>query len=109
MEIQRQNGTLSVRGLRELTTANARNFRNAVGAALAPELESIEIELSQTGLVDSGGVGALLSVYHTANGMNHNGGVALRLLNPQPPVRQLFELTRMHHVFEIVPANDLPK
>jgi len=26
----------------------------------------------------------------------------LPILNPQPPVQQLFELTRMHHVFEIV-------
>jgi len=29
----------------------------------------------------------------------------LRLLNLQPPVQQMFELTRMHHLFEIVSRN----
>lgn len=109
MEIQRQNGTLSVRGLRELTAANARDLRSAVGTALAPDLERIEIDLSLTDCVDSCGVGALLSLYQNANEINRNGGVALRLLNPQPPVRQMIELTRMHHLFEIVPANGNPE
>ena len=104
MEIQRQNGTLSVNGLRELSAANARAFRKKVGAALVPELKHIEIDLSQMVSVDSSGLGALLSLYRKANDMNHrNGGVGVRLLNPQPSVQQVFELTRMHHLFEIVP------
>jgi anti-anti-sigma regulatory factor len=35
------------------------------------------------------------------------GGVNFRLLNPQPPVQQIFELTRMHHLFEIVQRSGL--
>ena len=104
MEIQRQNGTLSVRGLRDLSAASAHAFRDAVGASITPDLARIEIDLSATGLVDCRGCGALLSLYQTANKINRNGGVTLRLLNPRPPVRQLFELTRMQHLFEIVPA-----
>jgi anti-sigma B factor antagonist len=105
MEIQRQNGTLSVSGLRDLNVANAHHFRNEVGAAIAPDLERIEIDLSALDRMDCSGVGALLSLYQAANKINRNGGVSLRVLNPQAPVRQMFELTRMHQVFEIVPAN----
>ena len=105
MEIHRQNGTLNVNGLRELSAANARSFRNEVCAVLAPELKSIEIDLSQASIVDSCGLGALVSLYKAANEHNRNGGVTVRLLNPQPPVQQVFELTRMHHLFEIVQKN----
>jgi len=102
MELQRYNCTLSVHAVRELSAANARAFRNEVCAALVPELKRIEIDLAQTSVVDSCGLGALVSVHRAANERNNNGGVLIRLLNPQPPVQQLFELTRMHHVFEIV-------
>jgi hypothetical protein len=34
--------------------------------------------------------------------------MVLRLLNPTPPVQQMFELTRMHHLFEIVRRNEEP-
>jgi len=30
--------------------------------------------------------------------------IAMRLLHPQPPVQQLFELTRIHQLFEIIPT-----
>lgn len=93
-----------MRGLRELSAANASAFRSIVGAALAPDLHCIEVDLSQAGLVDSGGLGALLSLYRAANGMNRNGGVSVSLVNPQPSVRQMFELTRMDRLFEIVSA-----
>jgi anti-sigma B factor antagonist len=102
MEIQRQNGTLNVSGVRELSAANARLFRNEVCARLAPELHHIDIDLSQTNLVDSCGLGALVSLYKAANDQSNNGGVAVRLVNPPPPVQQVFELTRMHYLFEIV-------
>lgn len=105
MEIQRQNGTLSIRGLADLSLANATVFRNRIGTALAPDLECIEIDLSQIGFVDSAGVGALVLIYQAANEMNLNGGVALRLTNLQPAVQQMFELTRLHHLAEIVPAD----
>jgi len=106
MQIQRYNGTLSVAGVRELSAANARWFRNEVCAALSPGLKTIEIELSQADLVDSCGLGALVSLLKAANDGKQNGDIIImRLLNPQPPVQQVFELTRMHLMFEIVPEN----
>ena len=63
------------------------------------QLAAIEIDLSETAFVDSCGVGALVSLFKTAR--SHNGGVTVRLLNPTRPVEQIFELTRLHRVFEI--------
>ena len=103
MNIILQNGTLSVTGLRELNSANAHSFRSAVATALSHDLQTIEIDLSQTQTVDGAGLGALVSLYETANEHRNHGGVAIRLTNPRPPVQQMIELTRLHHLFEITP------
>jgi anti-sigma B factor antagonist len=108
MNIERHNGTLSISGLRELCASNARSFRDETRAALDSELKTIEIDLSQAGFVDSSGLGALVSLYKAANQRNHNGGVTVRLLHPPAPVQQVLELTRMHHLFEIVQRNGSP-
>lgn len=105
MNIQRHQRTLTLSDIGELGAANALSFRQEACEALAPDLESIEIDLSQTTFVDSSGLGALISVYKAANQCNTNGGVTLRLLNPLPPVQQVIELTRMHHLFEILPRH----
>jgi anti-sigma B factor antagonist len=108
MNIERQNGSLNITGLRELCAANARSFRKEVSAAFYPELKTIQIDLSQAGFVDSSGLGALVSLYKAANQGNHHGGVTVRLLHPPSPVQQVFELTRAHHLFEIVLRNGSP-
>lgn len=101
MKMRRQGRTLCLSGLGELGAANAQIFRQEACAALDPELDAIEIDLSQTSFVDSSGLGSLISVYKAANQLNNNGGVTIRLLNPQPPVQQVIELTRLHHLFEV--------
>jgi anti-sigma B factor antagonist len=104
MEIQRQNGTLMVAEVMELKEAAARQFREEVHAWLASDLQSIEIDLSQTLEVDSCGLAALVSIYETAN-RRRAVPVTIRLVHPQPVVQQVLELTRLHHVFEIVPLD----
>jgi anti-anti-sigma factor len=105
MKLDRQNGTLTVHGIRELSAANARSFREAVCAAFSPGLRVVEIDLSQMSFVDGGGLGALASLYVAASGPGGGEIQVIRLLHPQPPVQQLLELARMHQVFEIVPPS----
>src|SRR2546426_2170827 len=100
MRIEHQGDTLTISEVKELGAANASAFRSEIRAALPPELKTIEIDLSETSFVDSCGLGALVALHKTACGIN--GGVTIRLLNPTPSVQQLFELTRMHRIFEIV-------
>jgi anti-sigma B factor antagonist len=100
MKIQQQDQVLRVSEFAELGAANSQTFRDEVRAALAPHLKTVEIDLSQTRFVDSCGLGALIAVQKSAGALN--GGATVRLVNLQPPVQQLFELTRLHHLFEIV-------
>src|SRR5260221_1185133 len=105
MKIQRHNGTLTVHDIQELSAANSRSFRNEICAAFSPGLKEVEIDLSQISFVDGSGLGALASLYVAASTQNHGEPPIIRLVHPQPPVQQLLELTRMHHLFEIVPCN----
>jgi anti-sigma B factor antagonist len=98
MKFEVRGETLSVLGVRELGAENSQAFREEIRAALPDRLRIIEIDLSQTDFLDSCGLGALISLRKTAT--SRNGKV--RLLNPTPRVQLLFDVTRMHNVFEIV-------
>jgi anti-anti-sigma factor len=107
MNLNQQNGTLSVTGLRELNAANAQAFRSALARAMSHDLHAIEIDLSQTESVDGVGLGALVALYETAQEHRPREGFAIRLSNPTPTVQQLLELAR-HHLFEISPSGSAP-
>jgi len=98
MKFEVKGETLKIGGLRELGADNSQSFRDQVQAALPDRLQNIEIDLSQISFLDSCGLGALISLRKAAN--SRNGKV--RLLNPSPRVQLLFDVTRMHKVFEIV-------
>ena len=98
MKFEITGETLSVAGVRELGAENSQAFREEVCAALPDKLRNIDIDLSQTSFLDSCGLGALISLRKTAS--SRNGKV--RLLNPPPRVQLLFNVTRMHKIFEII-------
>lgn len=79
-----------------LDASNAREFKSEVAALIAPGTKLI-FDLSSLKFVDSSGLGALLSCLRQ---LNSSGGV-LKLYAMVKPVRALFELVRMHRVFEI--------
>jgi anti-sigma B factor antagonist len=98
MKIEHEGETMRISGVLQLGAANANDFRDQARAALTDGQKQIEIDLSQTTFIDSCGLGALIALHKTA--CSRKG--AVRLLNPQPPVQQILELTRMHHIFQIV-------
>ncbi|MEZ4600535.1 MAG: STAS domain-containing protein [Syntrophotaleaceae bacterium] len=57
------------------------------------------VDLGEVRFVDSSGLGALVSGFKNASARNGN----LKLCNLQPQVQSMFELTRLHRVFEIFP------
>lgn len=59
--------------------------------------QQLVIDLSQVSFIDSSGLGALLSGFKSAN--LRSGGLVLAGL--QSRVQSMFELTRLHRVFEI--------
>ena len=101
MKIQHQTKTLALSDIPELNAANSASLRDEARATLREDLTSIDIDLSQTRLVDSSGLGMLSALHKT---MVARGG-SVRILNPTPSVQQSLELTRLHRVFEIVKTN----
>ena len=60
---------------------------------------NLVIDLSAVRFIDSSGLGALVSGFKNASAREGN----LKLCCLQPQVRSMFELTRLHRVFEIFP------
>lgn len=96
--VQTSGDTLRISNLRELVAANTDYFRSESQAALTNGQRNVEVDLSETVFVDSSGLGALVTLYKLAS--RRSGKVTL--LHPQPPVRQMLELTRLDRVFEVV-------
>ena len=63
---------------------------------------NLVIDLKGVRFVDSSGLGSLVSGFKNASARNGN----LKLCGLQPQVRSMFELTRLHRVFEIFPDAD---
>ena len=100
MKIHDSGDVLTISNIKELAAGNSDNFREEVRAAVPSGIKAIEIDLSDTDFVDSCGLGALISVYKYVN--SRDGPVPVRLVNPTPSIQQIFELTRLHRIFEIV-------
>jgi len=100
MRILKTQDVLVVSDVEQLDAAHSDAFQSAVAAALAPAVKSIDIDLSQTGFIDCGGVGALVALRKRAMGCNANA--TLRLRNVGQPVRRLLRLTHADEMFTLV-------
>lgn len=79
-----------------LDASNVRQFREAV-QALMHEHSRVVLDMQGVKFVDSSGLGALISCLRQANGRKGD----FRLCEMSRTVRALFELMRMHRVFQI--------
>lgn len=79
-----------------LDASSAKDLKVAMAPLLTANAKII-LDLSQLKFVDSSGLGAMLSFLRQLNGM----GGDLKLCGMSKPIRALFELVRMHRVFEI--------
>ena len=98
MNMESRDDTLVLSDIKELGAANADDFRDQVRAALKETHKNIELDLAQTTFVDSCGLGAIIALHK--NACSRQG--RLRLLNPQPAVQQILDLTRMNRILEII-------
>jgi anti-sigma B factor antagonist len=79
-----------------LDASNVREFRDAV-QSLVQDRTRVVLDLSGVKFVDSSGLGALISCLRQQNGRKGD----FRLCEMSRTVRALFELMRMHRVFNI--------
>ena len=92
-----ENETLSVSGLDRLTATNSALFKDLVKVRLGDKLRFVEVDCTNVKLLDSTGLGALVSVHKVV--APRNGKV--RLNNVQPNVREILELLKFQELFEI--------
>jgi anti-sigma B factor antagonist len=63
---------------------------------LIPETKLILLDLANVNYIDSSGIGALVTAYLSAS----RAHCALKVVNAQPRIRDLFEITKLSAVFE---------
>ena len=84
-----------------LDASNADTFRKQIRASLESSTK-IAIDMSALSFVDSSGLGALLSCLRYCT----EQGSSFALYGLQRPVSALFELMRMHRVFQVFNSLD---
>lgn len=84
-----------------LDASNAKEFKRDIAPLLEPNAKMV-FDLTELRFVDSSGLGAFLSCLRQ---LNATGG-DLKLCGMSKPVRGLFELVRMHKIFDICGTRD---
>lgn len=85
-----------------LDAHNSGDFKNEMLSLFEEGKNQLVVDLKDVRFIDSSGLGALVSGYKNASARNGN----LKLSSLQPQVKSMFELTRLHRVFEIYPGSD---
>jgi anti-sigma B factor antagonist len=98
MKMEIRGDTLHISSVVRLGEANARSFRDCVVAQLGDDSRNVAVDLSQTTFIDSSGLGALVALQKAA--AKRQG--SLSILNPQPSIQQILQLTRLDSFFQIV-------
>ncbi len=85
----------------ELDASNSNEFKRDIAPVLQANSKLI-LDLSRLRFVDSSGLGAMLSCLRQ---LTAKGG-DLKLCSMSQQVRSLFELVRMHRIFDIHPTRE---
>ena len=101
MEIQvRREGPCQVVTIRGSADVGASvNLREALWGAIEAGATQIVCDLSRTDFICSEALGVLITAYLKA----HARGGFVRLAGPPPRLREVFETTRLDHLFEVFP------
>src|SRR4029453_7076477 len=88
LSIEKKTDETVVRLSGRITSETSGKLQSTI-RSLIPETKRIVLDLTGVDYIDSSGIGALVSVYLTASRVQCD----LELANPQPRIRDLFELS----------------
>lgn len=80
-----------------LDAHNSGDLKSELARLFGEKEKNILVDLKDVRFIDSSGLGALVSGFK--NAISQQG--SLKLSGLQPQVKSMFELTRLHRVFEI--------
>lgn len=98
IKIETRGEILLLTGLDRLSSINAQLFKELATVQLTPAQRFLDVDLTHASHIDSVGLGALIAVHKRATELQGR----VRLLYPQPFVRQMLELLCVDHLFGIV-------
>lgn len=85
-----------------LDAHNSGEFKSRILGLFEEGKTNLVVDMAAVRFIDSSGLGALVSGFKNASARTGN----LKLANLQSQVRSMFELTRLHRVFEIFPTTE---
>jgi anti-sigma B factor antagonist len=99
-----QNGAVTVIGVREerLDAHNSEDLKAAMNSLFEGGTKNLLVDLKEVRFIDSSGLGVLVSGFKNAS--TRQGSIKLCSLQSQ--VKSMFELTRLHRVFDIYQTVD---
>lgn len=95
LRTEKRSGEATVYGSGRITSATSSLLQQAI-RGLIPDNKRILLDLTNVNHIDSSGIGALVSVYLAAS----KAQCDFKMVNAQPRVRDLFEITKLSAVFE---------
>ena len=95
LRTEKNGDDTTVHGSGRITSSTSALLQKTV-RELIPQSRRILLDLSQVNYIDSSGIGAMVSVYLAANRQE----CELKVVNAQPRIRDLFEITKLSTVFE---------
>ncbi len=98
LKIEKKNGIMIINVKEErLDAHNSGELKSVMQKSFEEGNKNILVDMKDVRFIDSSGLGALVSGFK--NAISHQGNLKLSSLQPQ--VKSMFELTRLHRVFEI--------
>lgn len=104
LNIQQQENDITVIVMDgRLDAALAKEFKNQMSALVDAGRIKVIIDMARVDFVDSSGLGSLVGALKLVN--NHGGDI--KIVSPRPEVRTIFELTRLHRIFDMFETLDI--
>jgi anti-sigma B factor antagonist len=97
MDVEKRGSATIIATEERLDAVIAPEFKDMVKKMAEEGTSCLVIDLAKTKFIDSSGCGALVACIRA---LIKNGG-EMKIARPSPQARTLFELTRLHKVFEI--------
>ena len=98
--VEEQDGVSVVRVEGPIDIASAMELRDLLGALLSGSHARVLLDLGGVTLIDSSGVGVLVTAHRTADGV----GARVALAGASATVGRIFEMTRTNKLLRVYPS-----
>lgn len=100
LEISEEAGALVMKLAGQMTYAEMDAFEKYSDRLSSSKPSLVILDFSELSIMSSAGIGALLKLERRMREMN----CAVRIAAPQPKIEEIFRLSRLDHIFKIMPS-----